>query len=462
IVDREKARFSTWYEMFPRSQGTRSGASATFKDCENRLEDIQSMGFDVVYLPPIHPIGHTNRRGPNNTPSKSTSDPGSTWAIGNEDGGHYSIHPDLGTMAGFLQFVKAAAEKGIEIALDLAYQSSPDHPYVKEHPEWFFHLKDGTIRYAENPPKKYYDIYPFYFQNSNWKELWNELLKVVMFWVSKGIRIFRVDNPHTKPIGFWEWLIFSVTTKYPDVIFLAESFTRPKSMKLLAKIGFTQSYTYFTWKNTKYDLSEFLDEFMISDPVEYYRGNFFANTPDILSDYLQKGGKQAFKIRLVLAATLSSVYGIYNGFELCENQAAAPGSEEYKDSEKYEYKVRDWNAPNNIKDYIAKINAIRRENLALQRTDNLKMLECDSEEIFFFSKWTQNRSNVILVAVNLDPFLTHSGTVKVPLRDLGIDLSEPYKVKDLITGNEYHWRGESNYVRIDPSVEPAHVFLLIR
>ncbi|MHB1868856.1 MAG: alpha-1,4-glucan--maltose-1-phosphate maltosyltransferase [Nitrososphaerales archaeon] len=460
IVDRDVASFSTWYEMFPRSQGKSVGASSSFKDCESRLGDIRAMGFDVIYLPPIHPIGHTNRRGPNNTPSKGASDPGSPWAIGDEHGGHYSIDPELGSMEDFLHFVKAAHEGGLEIALDLAYQCSPDHPYVKEHPEWFYHRKDGTIRYAENPPKKYYDLYPFYFQNSNWKELWNELLKIAMYWAEKGIRMFRVDNPHTKPIGFWEWLILNVKTKYPDVIFLAESFTRPKSMKLLAKIGFTQSYTYFTWKNTKKELTEFLNEFILSDAAEYYRGNFFANTPDILSEYLQNGGRPAFKIRLILAATLSSIYGIYNGFELCENQALAPDSEEYMNSEKYEYKIRNWNAPNNIKDYISKVNVIRKENVALHYTNNLKLLECDSEDIFFFGKWTQDRSNIILVAVNLDPFAAHHCTVKVPIEELSIDPSKPYKVKDLLTGNEYEWLGESNYVKLDPKIEPAHILLI--
>ncbi len=461
IVDREKARFSSWYEMFPRSQGTKPGTSSTFKDCENRLGDIQAMGFDVIYLPPIHPIGHTNRRGPNNAPSKSPSDLGSPWAIGNESGGHYSVHPELGSLEDFLHFVKASRDRGIEIALDLAYQCSPDHPYVKQHPEWFYHRKDGTIRYAENPPKKYFDIYPLYFQNSNWEQLWQELLKVALYWADKGIRIFRVDNPHTKPTGFWKWLISNVKAKYPDVIFLAEAFTRPKSMKLLAKIGFTQSYTYFTWKNTKSELSEFLNEFILSDAAEYYRGNFFTNTPDILSEYLQSGGRPAFKIRLVLAATLSSVYGIYSGFELCENLAAAPGSEEYLNSEKYDFKVRDWNAPNNIKKYISKVNAIRRENAALRFTSNLRLLECDSNDILFFGKWTLDRSNIILVAVNLDPFATHYGTVKVPIDELGIDPSISYRVRDLITGNEYEWRGEANYVSLDPTVEPAHVLLVL-
>ena len=301
IVDRSIARYSTWYEMFHRSQGTVEGRSATFKESESRLEEISGMGFDVVYLPPIHPIGHTNRRGPNNTQSYSESDPGSPWAIGSELGGHDSINPDLGTMDDFLHLVSEAKKLGIEIALDLAFQVSPDHPYARMHPEWFYSRSDGTIRYAENPPKQYYDIYPLNFENEDWKKLWEELLRVVIFWIEKGIRTFRVDNPHTKPIAFWEWLISTVRIRFPDVIFLSEAFTRPKAMKLLAKAGFDQSYTYFTWKNSKIELTEFIQEFFLSDVVEYYRPNLFTNTPDILPEFLQSGGKPAFKIRETLS-----------------------------------------------------------------------------------------------------------------------------------------------------------------
>lgn len=460
VVDPPKARFSAWYEMFHRSQGTIPGKSATFADCEKRLDDIKKMGFDVIYLPPIHPIGTTNRRGPNNMQKAEPGDPGSPWAIGSMGGGHDSVNRDLGTLEDFKQFVASAREKGIDVALDLAFQCSPDHPYVWQHPDWFRKRKDGTIRYAENPPKRYYDIYPLDFDTAKWQELWDELARVVFFWIQNGVKIFRADNPHTKPTGFWEWLIQEVKSRHPDTIFLSEAFTRPKSMKLLAKLGFSQSYTYFTWKNSKYELIDFLNEFVLSEVSEYYRGNFFTNTPDILHEFLQKGGRPAFKIRLVLAATLSSAYGIYNGFEICENKPMAPGSEEYADSEKYQYKVWDWDRPGNIRDYIGKINAIRKNNDALQETKNLRILNSDSEHILFYGKWTKDKSNAILIAVNLDPFSTHESTVHVPISELGIDPPTPYTVRDLITGSEYTWKGEMNYVRLDPSVEPAHIFLV--
>jgi starch synthase (maltosyl-transferring) len=446
--------------MFHRSQGTIPGKSATFRDCERRLADIEQMGFDVVYLPPIHPIGRTNRRGKNNSPDPEEGEPGSPWAIGGEEGGHDSVHPDLGTMEDFEQFLETARKMNMEVAMDLAFQCSPDHPYVKTHPEWFFHRSDGTIRYAENPPKKYFDIYPLNFAFDDWKALWSEALRVVLFWVEKGVRTFRVDNPHTKPMGFWEWLILQVKEKHPEVIFLAEAFTRPKLMKRLAKLGFDQSYTYFAWKNTKRELTEFLTEFVTSDINEYYRGNFFTNTPDILTEYLQKGGIPAFRIRVVLAATLSSLYGIYNGYEICENRAVAPGSEEYLDSEKYQYKVWDWERPGNIRPYIAKLNSIRRTNPALQLTRNLRLLKTNNENVIFYGKWTLDKSNIILVAVNLDPFHVHESTVFVPINELGIEPSQTYSVRDLMTDREYLWKGEPNYVKLDPDDEPAHVFLL--
>jgi starch synthase (maltosyl-transferring) len=458
VVDRSAAIYSAWYEMFHRSQGSLEGKSATFKDCENRLEDIKKMGFDVIYLPPIHPIGYTNRRGPNNTKSESQSDPGSPWAIGSDLGGHDTVNPDLGSMKDFLRLVSKSREMEMDVALDLAFQVSPDHPYVKEHPEWFYHRKDGTIKFAENPPKKYYDIYPLNFESKDWNSLWEELRRVVEFWIEKGIKIFRVDNPHTKPFSFWEWSISKARSEYPDVIFLAEAFTRPNAMKLLAKVGFDQSYTYFTWKNTKYELTQFIKEFFLSDVVEYYRPNLFANTPDILPEYLQTGGRPAFKIRAMLAATLSSSYGIYNGFELCENIPLIKGSEEYLNSEKYQYVVRDWNEAGNIKDYISKINRIRRENPALQCNSSLRLLECDEEQILFYGKWTEDLTNVILMAVNLDPFSAHDGIVTVPVRDLGLHGS--YTVRDLITEREFVWHGDKNYVRLDPKIEPAHILLL--
>jgi starch synthase (maltosyl-transferring) len=348
------------------------------------------------------------------------------------------------------------------VAIDLAFQCSPDHPYVKEHPEWFYHRSDGTIRYAENPPKRYQDIYPLFFENEHATALWEELLRVTLFWADKGVRQFRVDNPHTKPAHFWEWLIGGVKRKHPDAVFLAEAFTHPKPMKLLAKLGFSQSYTYFAWKNKKGELIELMNEFALSGAAEYYRGNLFTNTPDILTEYLQKGGRAAFQIRLVLAATLSPLYGIYNGYELCENRAAAPGSEEYLDSEKYQYKVWDWDRPGNIKDYIATVNLARKENPALQAERNLRILRADDENIVFYGRWTKDRSNIVLVAVNLDPSAAHDSTVFVPIEELGIKPSDPYTVRDLLTGAEFRWTGPANYVRLDPKVAPAHIFVVKR
>lgn len=462
VVDREKAEFSTWYEMFHRSQGSIPDASATFTECIKRLPEISEMGFDVIYLPPIHPIGRTNRRGANNTDNAGPRDPGSPWAIGNEQegGGHMAIHADLGTMDDFKEFVAASKKLNIELALDLSFQCSPDHPYVREHPEWFFKRNDGSIRYAENPPKRYFDIYPFNFRNENWKSLWQELLNIVLFWVDKGIRIFRVDNPHNKPFPFWEWLIRKVKHDYPETIFLSEAFTRPKLMKYLAKLGFTQSYTYFTWKNTKQELTELISNFLVSDVAEYYRGNLFTNTPDILHEYLQNGGPPAFKIRIVLAATLSSIYGIYNGYELCENKAKGPNSEEYMDSEKYQYKVRDWNRDGNIKTFISNLNKIRRNNPALHTCRNLKVLQSNNDHILFYGKWDVDKNNVILVAVNLDPFNIHESIVQVPIRELGIEQGESYEVHDLLDDASYWWKDESNYIKLNPQVQPAHVFAL--
>ncbi len=462
VVDREQARYAAWYEMFHRSQGTVPNKGATFRDCERRLPDVKRMGFDVVYLPPIHPVGRENRRGKNNSPSASESDPGSPWAIGSEEGGHDAVNPELGTMSDFEHFVEAAGAMGMEVAIDLALQASPDHPYVSEHPQWFFHRSDGTMRYAENPPKKYYDIYPLRFDGPDRMALWEETLRVVRFWVQKGVKTFRVDNPHTKPPGFWEWLIAEAKKRNPEVIFLAEAFTRPKLMRLLAKVGFDESYTYFTWKNTRQELQEFLSEFVTSETSEYFNGNFFTNTPDILSSYLQQGGRTAFKVRLILAATLSSLYGIYNGFELVENKALEEGSEEYLDSEKYQYKVWDWDRPGNIKDYIAKINEIRRTNRALHSTKNLRLLESTDDNVFFYGKWTEDKSNVVLVAVNLDPFHAHETNVSVPLSEIGVEPDRPFAVLDLLTRKEFNWKGESNYVRLDPAEEPAHILQLQR
>jgi starch synthase (maltosyl-transferring) len=455
-VDRERARFGAWYELFPRSTGTRT-VHGTFDTAIPELSRIARMGFDVVYLPPIHPIGHTYRKGKNNTLERDPNDVGSPWAIGAEEGGHDAIHPDLGTIDDFDGFVKEAEQLGLEVALDLAIQCSPDHPWVKQHPEWFHHRPDGTIKYAENPPKKYQDIYPVNFDTENKSELWQELRRVVDFWISHGVHIFRVDNPHTKPFAFWEWLIESVHEEHPEVIFLAEAFTRPKVMKGLAKLGFTQSYTYFTWRNTRQELTEYLSELAHTDSVDYFRPNFFVNTPDILHEYLQIGGPPAFKVRLVLAAMLSPSYGMYSGYELFENEPREKGSEEYLHSEKYELKPRNWNRKPNLIGYISRINDIRRRFPALHRLDNLHFHYVDKERMIAFSK-SHPSEETVLVVVNLNPFHWEEATIYLDLAALGLDTYKPYKVRDLITDVTFTWRGPSNYVRLDPFDEPAHVF----
>jgi starch synthase (maltosyl-transferring) len=456
ISDRPKAAFGTWYEMFVRSQGIRPDQPGTFKDAERRLHDLRDMGFDVVYLPPIHPIGRTNRKGPNNSLDGGADAVGSPWAIGNGAGGYKAVEPMLGTLADFDRFVDAAGKLGMEVALDFAVQCSPDHPWVKEHPQWFRHRPDGTIKYAENPPKEYQDIYPIDFDTSDQRGLIEALLDVIWFWVGRGVRIFRVDNPHTKPVAFWEWLIGEVQSHRPDVIFLGEAFTRPKMMKALAKAGFSQSYTYFTWRNSKYELTEYLTELTTTEMRDYLRPNFFTNTPDILTSILQTGGRPAFKMRLALAATLSPAYGIYSGFELCENQAVAPGSEEYLNSEKYQINVRDWNQPGNIKEFVARVNSIRRANRALHQFRNLRFLPADNDAILFYSKTTPGGGNVLLVAVNLDPVNPQACMVTVPPDAVGVAPGQRYRVTDLLTNARYEW-SERNYVRLDPAVEPAHI-----
>ena len=457
-VDRKKALFSSWYERFPRSCAPEPGKHGTFKDLEALLPEISRLGFDVLYLPPIHPIGKINRKGKNNSVVCKPDDPGSPWAIGSDEGGHKSIHPELGTMDDFLNLVKKTQEHGMEIALDLAYQCTPDHPYVKEHPEWFKKRPDGTIQYAENPPKKYQDIYPINFETEQWKELWEELKSIVDFWIEKGVTIFRVDNPHTKAFAFWEWMIGDMRDKYPDAIFLSEAFTRPKIMYKLAKIGFNQSYTYFTWRNTKQEFTEYLTELTKSEAREYFRPNFWPNTPDILPQHLQFDGRQEFIKRLALAATLSSSYGIYGpAFELCV-QEANPGKEEYYNSEKYEIKHWDWDAPGNLKAFITRVNAIRKENPALQFTNNLDFCEIENDLILSYVKTTEDLSNIILVVVNMDPHHTQSGWVYVPLEKLGIDAGEPFMVHDLIGDAKYIWKGATNYVELNPHVLPVHIF----
>ncbi|PYN49652.1 MAG: alpha-1,4-glucan--maltose-1-phosphate maltosyltransferase [Candidatus Rokuibacteriota bacterium] len=459
IVDPERARFAAWYEFFPRS-GTAPDRSATFKEAEAQLARAAAMGFDVAYLPPIHPIGRAHRKGRDNALVAAPGDPGSPWAIGSADGGYTAVHPDLGTLEDFDRFVEAARRLRLEVALDFAIQCSPDHPWVHEHPEWFFHRPDGTIKYAENPPKKYQDIYPLNFQGEGAQALWEEMRRILEFWIGHGVSTFRVDNPHTKPVKFWEWLIRTIKDAHPEVVFLAEAFTRPKMMKVLAKAGFTQSYTYFTWRNTKQELIDYLTEITTPPVAEYFRGNLWPNTPDILHESLQKGGRPAFRTRLVLAATMSSLYGFYSGYELCENVPREPGSEEYLNSEKYEYKARDWGAPGNLVDYVTRINRIRRENRALHAYTNLRFYPADDPNIVFYGKMTPERDNLVFVAVNLDPFATHASSVDVPIAELGIGDAQSYRVHELIGDRWYDWRGARNYVELHPNVEPAQIFVL--
>jgi starch synthase (maltosyl-transferring) len=463
VVDRERARFSTWYELFPRSCADTPGRHGTFKDCQRRLPYVASMGFDVLYLPPIHPIGRAHRKGANNAVTASADDPGSVWAIGAEEGGHTDVHPELGTLADFRALVAAAAEHGLEVALDLAFQCTPDHPWVKAHPDWFRRRPDGSVQYAENPPKKYQDIYPLDFETGHWGELWEGLTDVVRFWIDQGIRIFRVDNPHTKPFGFWEYLITTVKRTHPDVIFLAEAFTRPKVMYRLAKLGFTQSYTYFTWRNTKRELTEYLTELTRTEVRDYFRPSFWPNTPDILNEYLQVGGRPAFMARLILAATLAASYGIYGPpFELCVREPFAPGSEEYLHSEKYEIKRWDLDRPDSLRDLIARVNQIRKENPALHGDWGLRFHHVDNEQLIAYSKESPNGSNVVLVVVNLDPHHAQSGWLDFPIEDFGFDSQQPYQLHDLLTNAHYVWHGRRNYIGLDPHAVPAHIFHLRR
>jgi starch synthase (maltosyl-transferring) len=458
VADRERARFAAWYEFFPRSCGA-EGRHGTLKDAEAQLERAAAMNFDVVYLPPIHPIGRSHRKGRNNSLTAEPGEPGSPWAIGAAEGGHDAVHPDLGTLDDFDRFVATAERLGLEVALDFAIQASPEHPWVREHPEWFFHRPDGSIKYAENPPKKYQDVYPVNFVGEDPGPLWQEMKRIIDFWIGHGVKTFRVDNPHTKPVRFWEWLIRAVQATHPEVIFLAEAFTRPKMMKVLAKSGFTQSYTYFTWRNHKQELIEYFTE-ITSPPVsDYFRGNLWPNTPDILHETLQKGGRPAFKFRVVMAATLSSVYGLYSGYELCENVPFAPGSEEYRDSEKYELKRRDWQAPGNLTDYLTRLNKIRREHPALQRYDNLRFYDADDPNILWYGKAAGE--DRIFVAVNLDPLQTHGGMVDVPLDAVGLGHDQPYRMRELLTGVTYDWHGPRGYVELDPNIEPAQIFQLL-
>jgi starch synthase (maltosyl-transferring) len=463
VVDKVQARFSAWYEMFPRSCLAGEVGHGNFQSCETHLPYVAALGFDVLYFPPIHPIGRINRKGKNNTLQATAEDPGSPWAIGAEEGGHKAIHPQLGTLEDFRRLVAKAQEYGIEVALDIAFQCTPDHPYVKEHPQWFRWRPDNTVQYAENPPKKYQDIYPFHFETEDWEALWEELKSVFLFWIEQGVHIFRVDNPHTKPFPFWEWLITEVKQVQPETVFLSEAFTRPKVMHRLAKLGFTQSYNYFPWRNTKAELIEYFTELTQDESREYFRPNLWPNTPDILPEYLQLGGRPAFMTRLTLAATLGASYGIYGpAYELIENIPREPGSEEYLDSEKYQIRHWDLARPDSLKDFIARINQIRRGNIALQSDWNLCFYPVDNDQLICYGKKTADLSNIIVVVVNLDPYHTQSGWVELPLETLGLEAKHPYQMHDLLSDHRYLWQGARNYVELNPHSIPAAIFRVRR
>jgi starch synthase (maltosyl-transferring) len=461
-ADPDLALFSAWYEIFPRSVPGLSGEDrhGTFKDLEVILPEIKAMGFDVVYLPPIHPIGTTHRKGRNNVPECEPGDVGSPWAIGSLEGGHKDVHPELGSMEDFERLTARARELGLEIALDIAFQCSPDHPWVSEHPEWFRHRVDGSIRYAENPPKEYQDIYPLDFETEDWRALWKALRDVFLHWIRLGVRVFRVDNPHTKPFGFWEWCLGEIKRDHPGTIFLSEAFTRPKPMHRLAKAGFNQSYTYFTWRNTKWEIESYMTQLVEEAPRDFYRPNFWPNTPDILPEFLQYSGRPGFLIRLVLAATLSASYGVYGpAFELCEDEAP-PGREEYKDSEKFQLKIRDWSKPGNIREHMTLVNEIRRANPALQTTWNLRFVPTDNDFVIAYLKHSDDEENLVLTVVCLDPYNPQAAWVQLP--DDVLEPGRPFMVHDLLGDERYIWQGLSNYLRLDPEVLPARIFQVHR
>ncbi|HEX9108866.1 MAG TPA: alpha-1,4-glucan--maltose-1-phosphate maltosyltransferase [Longimicrobiales bacterium] len=491
-VDRERARFSAWYEMFPRSAATAAGQHGTFADVEKLLPYVAELGFDILYLPPIHPIGRTFRKGRNNTLEPGPGDVGSPWAIGNEQGGHTEIHPDLGTLADFRHLEQAAREHGMELALDIAFQASPDHPWVREHPEWFKHRPDGTIRYAENPPKKYQDIYPLDFESQDWQALWQGLKGVFEFWAEQGVRVFRVDNPHTKPFPFWAWVIPELKRQWPDLIFLAEAFTRPKVMYRLAKLGFTQSYTYFAWRNHKWEIEEYFRELTRTGVVDFFRPNLWPNTPDILTEVLQQGTRSTFIARFVLAATLGASYGMYGPvYELMERAPREKGSEEYLNSEKYEVRAWDRKRPDSLAPLIARVNRVRRANPALQHNRSLQFHRVDNDRLIAYTKRSVagvpveapmspeaeaavrdklpavaarssapggEGDNLVLVVVNIDREYTQSGWVDLPLQELGLDPTRPYELHDMLAEAHYTWNGHWNYVELNPHVLPAHIF----
>ena len=461
-VDPSYARIGTWYEMWPKSQVADPKKSATWKDCENQLDYIVNLGFDTVYLVPIHPIGVTNRKGANNALHAKTDkkgnplEPGCPYAVGNSHGGHYDVDPELGSMKDFEHFAKAARSKGLRLALDIALNCSPDHPYVKSHPEWFYHEPDGSIKFAENPPKKYEDIYPFDYYNKNYQALWQEIENIILFWADKGIEIFRIDNPHTKPFPFWEWLIADVKEKRPELVFLAEAFTRPKMMHRLAKSGFDMSYTYFAWRSAKWEFEQYLKELTQSDAKEYMRGIFFPTTPDIFPKYLAYKGPNAFKQRYFLAGTLSSLTGMYNGYELCEN-IPSPVKEELADSEKYQYKVHNWKGPG-IQDFVRRVNTARQEHVALQEYDNLDFHYCANDQLMVYSKKTGD--DVILCVCNMDMVNAQEGMVELDMKKLGLEQDAFFFLKDLITDESYVWRGNRNFVRLDPAKAPGHLLVI--
>lgn len=458
-VDRIRGRFSTWYELFPRSTSPVPGQHGTFRDVQAQLPVIREMGFDILYLPPIHPIGTTFRKGKNNSVTAEPGEPGSPWAIGSPDGGHKAIHPELGTLADFRQMVEAARSLGIDIALDIAFQCSPDHPYVSEHPDWFRHRPDGTIQYAENPPKKYQDIYPFNFETDDWRALWEELASVFLYWCEQGVRVFRVDNPHTKPFAFWEWAIARIRAEYPETIFLSEAFTRPRVLYRLAKLGFTQSYNYFAWRNTRQELTEYLTELTTTEVKEYCRPSFWPNTPDILTEVLQSGNRASFISRVVLAGTLSSSYGIYGpAYELMEHLPLEAGKEEYLNSEKYEIRQWDLERPDSLRPIITLLNRARHDNPALQSNDGLAFHETENEALIAYSKVTADKRNSVLTVVNLDPDNVQAGMVHLDLERLGIGHDEAFQVHDLLGGGRYIWNGSVNYVELNPAAIPAHIF----
>lgn len=463
IVDPVRARFSSWYELFPRSTSPEADRHGTLTDCEARLPYVAGMGFNVVYLPPVHPVGSAFRKGKNNAVTAEPGDVGSPWAIGSAEGGHKSVHPQLGTLEDFRRLVQRASELGLQVALDIAFQVAPDHPYVRQHEEWFRKRPDGTIQYAENPPKKYQDIYPFDFETPKWFELWQELKSVFEFWIGYGVRIFRVDNPHTKAFPFWEWCINEIKLQWPETLFLSEAFTRPKIMYRLAKLGFSQSYTYFPWRNTKHEITTYLSELTQTPVREFFRANQWPNTPDILTEFLQIGSRAAFMIRFLLAATLGANYGIYGpAFELMESRPVRSGSEEYLNSEKYQIRHWDLEQPDSLHEFIALVNRIRNENPALQSDWSLEFHPVDNDQLICYSKRTDDPANLIVVVVNLDPHHTQSGFVDLPLDKWRIEEDRPYQANDLLTGARYVWNGRRNWVQLNPDSVPGHIFRIRR